>query len=153
MTREQTPADVRRIVGTLNRHGVDYILIGGEAARLQGATRPTFDVDVVAATGADNLTRLAVALKELGALFVGTPTQPISFADLALGAAEADYDGVVVLVASLDDLIRAKELADRPKDHEALPELRLLRDAEATRKDHKGQQLPEPDQEPPTPGP
>lgn len=64
------------------------------------------------------------------ALFVGTPTEPISFADLAPGAAEADYDGVVVLVASLDDLIRAKELADRPKDHEALPELRLLRDAE-----------------------
>lgn len=31
-------------------------------------------------------------------------------------------------VASLDDLIRSKEIADRPKDREALVELRRLRE-------------------------
>lgn len=35
-------------------------------------------------------------------------------------------------VASLDDVIRSKEVADRVKDHEALEELRELRATEAT---------------------
>jgi hypothetical protein len=33
-----------------------------------------------------------------------------------------------VLVAALQDIVRSKEIADRPPDHEALPELRRLRD-------------------------
>jgi hypothetical protein len=33
-----------------------------------------------------------------------------------------------ILVAALDDIIRSKEVADRPPDREALPELRRLRD-------------------------
>ena len=33
-----------------------------------------------------------------------------------------------VLVASLDDIIRSKELANRDKDHQSLPELRRVRD-------------------------
>lgn len=37
-------------------------------------------------------------------------------------------DGVEVRVASLDDIIRSKEAADRPKDHAALPYLHALRD-------------------------
>jgi len=32
------------------------------------------------------------------------------------------------MVAGLDDVIASKEWANRPKDHEALPELRQLRD-------------------------
>ena len=35
--------------------------------------------------------------------------------------------GVLVPTASLDDVIRMKEAADRVKDHLALPELRRLR--------------------------
>lgn len=36
--------------------------------------------------------------------------------------------GYPVLVASMDDIIHSKELADRPKDHLSLPELRRFRD-------------------------
>ncbi|MCQ3805566.1 MAG: hypothetical protein OXC98_02640 [bacterium] len=36
--------------------------------------------------------------------------------------------GYPVLVASLDDIIRSKELSDRPKDRQSLPELRRFRD-------------------------
>ena len=39
-----------------------------------------------------------------------------------------NVDGVEVLVASLDDVIRSKETADRPKDRATLPLLRALRD-------------------------
>ena len=37
-------------------------------------------------------------------------------------------DGHRIPVASLKDIIRSKEIADRPKDREALDELRALRD-------------------------
>jgi hypothetical protein len=40
-------------------------------------------------------------------------------------------EGFVIRAAGLDDIIRAKERAGRLKDHEALPELRRLRDAAA----------------------
>ncbi len=41
-------------------------------------------------------------------------------------------EGVELHLASLDDLIRSKELLDRPKDREQLAELRRLRDGAAT---------------------
>lgn len=63
------------------------------------------------------------------ALAVGTLDSPIIYEDLVAAAERRDHEGVSVLVASIDDLIRAKELADRPKDHDALPELRTLRAA------------------------
>jgi hypothetical protein len=38
-------------------------------------------------------------------------------------------DGFIIRAAALDDIIEAKERANRPKDKEALPELRAIRDA------------------------
>jgi hypothetical protein len=38
--------------------------------------------------------------------------------------------GFTIRAAALDDIITAKEHADRPKDQDALPELRALRDAQ-----------------------
>jgi hypothetical protein len=40
-------------------------------------------------------------------------------------------DGFTIRAAALEDVIRAKERANRAKDQEALPELRALRDASA----------------------
>lgn len=37
----------------------------------------------------------------------------------------------MIRAAGLDDIIEAKERADRPKDREGLPELRAIRDAES----------------------
>lgn len=50
------------------------------------------------------------------------------YADIERGSGLVDIgDGRIVRAASLDDLIRMKEAADRHKDHLALPELRRLR--------------------------
>lgn len=38
-------------------------------------------------------------------------------------------DGFVIHAVGLDDIIAANERADRPKDQEALPELRAIRDS------------------------
>ena len=59
--------DVRSLLGVLARHEVEYVLIGGLAARLHGSPLLTEDIDVTPATHRDNLRRLAAALRELGA--------------------------------------------------------------------------------------
>jgi len=55
------------ILEALGRHHVDYVLIGGYAARQHGATRPTQDIDITPSTDLENLGRLAAALKDMGA--------------------------------------------------------------------------------------
>jgi hypothetical protein len=61
------PFDPEPILAVLERHGVEYVVVGGFAARMHGATRPSRDVDVTPATTRQNLDRLAAALRELHA--------------------------------------------------------------------------------------
>lgn len=53
------------------------------------------------------------------------------FEDLRNGATAMKIDGVLVLVASLDDVIASKEAAGRDKDFEALPQLIRLQQERA----------------------
>jgi hypothetical protein len=59
--------DAERLVSTLARHRVDYVLIGGVAIQAYGHVRTTQDLDVIAAWTPENADRLASALRELGA--------------------------------------------------------------------------------------
>lgn len=59
--------DWLRITECLDRHRVEYVIVGGFGAQLHGATRPTGDFDSVARTSQENLGRLAEALRELHA--------------------------------------------------------------------------------------
>jgi hypothetical protein len=162
--------DVGRILETLDRHGVSYLLVGGIAATIHGASRQTTDFDCMPARTKANLQRLAAALIELGArLRVGGMTDEeskalgvviddvmleraqqttwrtdagdldvltevahrdgrVGFEELAARSVSLRLDEIDVRLISLDDLIASKEAANRAKDHEALPELRDLRD-------------------------
>lgn len=158
------PFDPAAIVEVLNRHGVRYVVIGGYAANVHGAVRPTLDIDVTPQQTHENLERLVAAITELEAKYrtehvEGGLTFSITAEDLANGTrlmlnletkhGELDIsmvpqgtdgyddlirgarrhtlrDGVSAEVASLADVIRSKETADRPKDRAALPELRRL---------------------------
>lgn len=62
-----------RLLGTLSDAGVEYILVGGFAATLHGSARVTFDLDVVYARDAGNITRLAAALSPLEPYLRGAP--------------------------------------------------------------------------------
>jgi len=145
----------------LERHGVQYVLIGGLAAVLHGSPLPTLDADVCPSRDPQNLERLAAALEDLDArirtaddpdgvrfprdsAFLGgiellnlvtrlgdldlalTPAGTTGFAELASRALAMTIRGVTVRVAALEDVIRSKEAANRPKDHRSLPVLRQL---------------------------
>lgn len=62
-----SPFDPERILRALGRRQVRYVLIGAIAARLQGFPRLTADADITPARDADNLERLATALRDLNA--------------------------------------------------------------------------------------
>ncbi len=64
---DHPPLDAERVVEVLDRHGVVYILVGGVAALLHGARRPTLDIDLLPLSDRENLEHLAAALKELSA--------------------------------------------------------------------------------------
>jgi hypothetical protein len=59
---------------------------------------------------------------------LGSPAGTDGFADLARGAQRTDLGGREVLVASVDDLIRMKRAAGRPKDLIEVEVLGALRD-------------------------
>ena len=54
--------DLVGFIRALSGAGVEYIIVGGVAANLQGALRTTLDLDVVYRRTPENLTRLVTAL-------------------------------------------------------------------------------------------
>lgn len=59
----------QKIFQTLQKHSVDYILIGGVCAVLHGAALNTGDMDIVPERTPDNLERLSGALQEMRAYY------------------------------------------------------------------------------------
>lgn len=62
-----TGFDPQRLLEVLVDEAVEFVLVGGYAALLHGASRPTEDVDVTPDTAEYNLSRLTSALKRLNA--------------------------------------------------------------------------------------
>ncbi len=67
MSRELGDDHVGAICRVLIEHGVQFVVIGGVAARLHNTGHATLDIDVCPATTEENLERLSGALRELGA--------------------------------------------------------------------------------------
>lgn len=59
----------RRILELLCQHGVEYVVVGGVAAVLQGAPVTTFDIDALVKFDQANLDRLEKALIALNARY------------------------------------------------------------------------------------
>lgn len=135
-----------RTFAALQASGVDYVTVGGFAVIAHGVVRATIDVDLVAAPKPTNLDRLAEALQALDAWPDGEPDTPITadllardanmrfqsgagqvdllgaeqyrrlYPELRSRAIEIDVDGVAVVVASRNDLIRLKAGTGRDRD-------------------------------------
>ncbi len=65
------PAAIRflDILGTLCDHDVDFVVVGGVAAILEGAPVSTFDLDILHDPSEENHRRLLAALEELNARY------------------------------------------------------------------------------------
>src|SRR5438045_6008 len=83
MARERRRFDPYKILQTLDRHGVQYVVIGGFARVLQGTEEITRGVDISPSTRGDNLVRLDAALRELS-----PGTDPLELAASEGNAAE-----------------------------------------------------------------
>jgi hypothetical protein len=65
VTLELPPLDATALLAVLNRHDVEYVVIGGFALMAHDATRATKDIDIVPDPDPRNLDRLWDALTEL----------------------------------------------------------------------------------------
>ena len=78
-----------------------------------------------------------------------TATTRAEFEELSARAITSEVSGRAVRVADLEDVVRSKRIAGRPKDHEALPELDELRATAAGGPSQDTDLLPPPWHEPP----
>lgn len=131
------PFDPLRILKTLARHQVRFVVIGGIAGRLWGSTTVTNDLDICYARDRANREALATArrdlklkLRETGShvKFVVEPKGSGGYATLARNAEAMDVGGVTIRVAALSDLIAMKRAAGRPKDLIEVEILSAVRD-------------------------
>ncbi len=74
---DATGIDFEAILACFARHEVEFIVVGGVAAALQGAPVTTFDLDLLYHHTEANLDRLLLALKELDARYRGRPGPPL----------------------------------------------------------------------------
>lgn len=146
---DQPPFDPLGLLQALAGAEVEFVVVGGVAARLHGSPSLTRDVDICHATSGENLERLAGLLRDLGARLRGVdedvpflvesktlaaganftfvtragdldilalPAGVSGYQELMASAERVQLGDLVVQVASLDDLVRMKRAAGRPKD-------------------------------------
>lgn len=159
------------LLRNLTARNVEFIVIGGVAARAHGSPSITVDLDICYERSPGNLDALAAVLRgihaslrgadpslpfkidrrtlQLGDHFtlvtdagpldcLGTPTGTGGFADLDPHAVTLLIEGAPIKFASLDDLIRMKRAAGRPKDRIELEILEALRQELARRDEPTG---------------
>jgi predicted nucleotidyltransferase len=143
--------DIESLLRSLNDHSVEYVLIGATAFPVHGYARATLDVDIFIRATPENAQRTRRALIDFGYDLTDVTDDDLLTKKVLIRQylVEADIHPYVrgvlfdevwsrrvqdlfgqtpVAFASLDDLIRMKEAAGRPKDLEDLRVLRRLRD-------------------------
>jgi hypothetical protein len=153
--------DAEPLLGEVARqlHAVrlEAVLIGNAAAALQGAPVTTVDFDFLFRRTPRNLVKMKAFAKALGATIL-RPYYPVSdlyrivrdddglqvdlmatihgvrsFAGVRDRATTLEIGGAPLLVASLDDIIKSKRAARRPRDLAVLDTLEAARGAQKTR--------------------
>lgn len=143
--------DIESLLRSLNARSVRYVVIGATAFPVHGYARATLDLDLLIEPTLDNAGRVREALAEFGYDITGvsledlvskkvlirqyvleTDIHPfvkgVSFEEVWQRRVADRIGETPVAFASLDDLIRMKEAAGRPKDLEDLKVLRKLRE-------------------------
>ena len=135
-------SDFLAILRELAAREVEFIVVGGVSAVLQGAPIATFELDVVHATNEANVQRLLGALDALDARssrfgpldVLGMIGRAHRYEDLLPDTIQLDAGaGVTVRILKLERLIAVKEETAGEKDQAVLPLLRRT-----LRESHRG---------------
>jgi predicted nucleotidyltransferase len=73
MAEDTAKPRLLQIAEALQKHGVEFLVLGGEAAVLYGSPVPTYDTDLCYRRNPENLQRLADALREMHPTLRGAP--------------------------------------------------------------------------------
>jgi len=142
--------DIEGLLKSLNAHSVEFVLIGATAFPVHGYARATLDIDVFIRPTPENALRTRRALTAFGydlenvtdeelltrkllirQYLVEADIHPfvkgVSFDEVWARRVQDRIGDTPASFASLDDLIRMKEAAGRPKDLEDLRVLRRIR--------------------------
>ncbi|MBN2381739.1 nucleotidyltransferase [bacterium] len=142
--------DTESLLRSLNEHKVRYVVIGATAFPVHGYARATLDIDIFIEATPENAQATLVALNDFGydvtdisledlltkkilirQYSVETDIHPfvsgVHFEDIWSHRVEDKIGETTASFASLDDLIRMKQSAARPKDQEDLRVLLKLK--------------------------
>ena len=142
--------DTESLLKSLKEHKVQFVIIGATAFPVHGYSRATLDIDIFVRPQLPNAKRTLSALKDFGydvsdiavdevltkkilirQYLVETDIHPfvkgVSFDEVWKNRVKAKFGDTFVWFASLDDLIKMKKAAGRPKDLEDLKYLQRLK--------------------------
>ena len=142
--------DTESLLRSLNAHDVRYVVIGATAFPVHGYARATLDIDIFIEPTEDNARRVREALLEFGydmtdvtveniltkkilirQYILETDIHPfvtgVTFEEVWRNRVQDTLGQTRTWFASLDDLIKMKQAAARPKDLEDLKVLLKLR--------------------------
>ena len=133
--------DFEEFVALLNKHGVQYMVVGGYALAFHGKPRHTGDLDIWIGISKKNADKMLDVLKEFGLsaqgftkddfLKEGYITQigypplridilnsidGVDFKDAYKNKKEVDLDGLTITYIGLQDFIKNKEASGRSQD-------------------------------------
>jgi predicted nucleotidyltransferase len=135
--------DTESLLKSLKGHKVKFVIIGATAFPVHGYSRATLDIDIFIRPERTNAEKSLVALKNFGydvsdlkvdelltkkilirQYLVETDIHPyvkgVSFDEVWKNKVKSKFGDTFVWFASLDDLIKMKKAAGRPKDIEDL---------------------------------
>ncbi|MGD9043913.1 MAG: nucleotidyltransferase [Desulfobacterales bacterium] len=142
--------DTESLLKSLKEHKVKFVIIGATAFPVHGYSRATLDIDIFIRPERANAEKTLLALKSFGydvrdvtvdelitkkilirQYLVETDIHPyvkgVSFDDVWKNKVKSKFGDTFVWFASLEDLIRMKKAAGRPKDIEDLKYLTKLK--------------------------
>lgn len=145
--------DLSAILEGLIRADIEFILVGGLAAVVQGAPVTTMDVDIVHSRSSENISKLFLFLKSVDAIYRRPDDKIIApkeedftghalfttrlgaldvlafieegknYEDLLEYTVEIDFRGHTLRVLDIEMLIKLKKASKDPKDKQRLPVL------------------------------
>jgi len=144
--------DFEDFIAFLNKHQVDYMVVGGYALAFHGKPRHTGDLDIWINLSEDNAQKMVIVFSEFGMASLGmtkadflqkgaitqigypplridviNEIDGISFEEAYPNKLIIDVEGLPVNYIGLDDLIKNKETSGRSRDLSDVNELTKLK--------------------------